>query len=72
MEDCFHFLIGDGHSVCNAADMTLGDQRPGFRPSGLEFSTSLYMTIKMEGVFSVVVIVTAFHTTIDTNFLLFL
>ena len=70
MEDCLHLLIGDGNSVCNVADMILGNQRPGFRPSGLESSACLDMTIKVEGVFGVVV--TAFNTSIDTNFLLFL
>ena len=57
MENCLHLLIGDGHSVCNVADMILGNQRPGFRPSGLESSACLDMTIKIEGVFGVVVTV---------------
>ena len=37
--------------ICNIADMAPGDQRPSFRPSGLESSASLDMTIKIEGVF---------------------
>ena len=70
MEDCLHLLIGDSNSICNIADMALGDQRPSFRPSGLESSASLDMTIKIEGVFGEVM--AALDTTVDTNFLLLL
>ena len=70
MEDCLHLLIGDSNSVCDVADMILSNQRPGFRPSGLESSASLDMTIKIEGVFGEVM--AALDTTVDTNFLLLL
>ena len=56
--------------ICNIADMAPGDQRPSFRPSGLESSASLDMTIKIEGVFGEVM--AALDTTVDTNFLLLL
>ena len=55
--------------ICNIADIA-GHQRSSFRPSGLESSASLDMTIKIEGVFGEVM--AALDTIVDTNFLLLL